>query len=259
MRRLIMTTVLLIVLLPALGLAQFTDSGQVNNEYFRTDGTLYGWADQVVSVQRGYQDYMDPGLGLSSYGMDGDCLGSAGTPVSLGDGGSITLGFPNVIIDGPGDDFVVFENGFVYNGIYMELGFVEVSSNGVDFSRMPALCRRNTPVGTWDSSDPAQFYNLAGNFEGGTGFDLTDLVLADDANVMSGVVDLGAINFIRVVDVIGDIAPTGTSDHLGQPVVDPYPTTGVASGMDLTGVAIINEAAVGVENHTWGGVKSLYR
>ncbi len=34
----------------------------------------------------------------------------------------------------------------------------------------------------------------------------------------------------------------------------------IAAGYDaVTGVAIINEAAVGVENHTWGGVKSLYR
>jgi len=259
MSRIQTSTTLLCLLLPVVALAQFSDSGQVNNEYSRTDPALLAWADQVVSIQRGHQDYMDPGLGLASYGSDTDCLGSTGTPVSLGDGGSITLAFPMVISNGPGDDFAVFENGFVYNGVYMELGFVEVSSNGMDFSRLPSLCRRPDAVGTWGSSDPAEFYNLAGNFVGGTGFDLTDLVMADDPNVLNGVVDLDGILFVRIVDVIGDIEPTGTIDFLGRAVVDPYPTTGEAGGMDLTGAAVINTSVVAVENRTWGGVKSLFR
>jgi len=164
------------------------------------------------------------------------------------------------IANGSGDDFVVFENGFEWNGVFMELGFVEVSSNGVDFSRLPALCRSTTQPGPWDTSDSDLFYNLAGNFVGGTGFDLQDLIIADDPNVAGGVVDPDHIIFVRIVDVIGDVADGGaTRDHLGRATADPYPTAGESCGMDLTGVAVINTGVVAVEETTWGAVKSLYR
>jgi hypothetical protein len=255
------TTMLIIALLLAQpALAQFTDSGQVNTEYDRADSGLASWASQVISLVRGYQDYRQPELGLASYGLPADCLGSAGTPVSLGDGGWITLGFDVEVSNGAGDDFVVFENGFEWNGVFMELGFVEVSSNGVDFSRLPALCRRTTQPGPWDTSDPALFYNLAGNFVGGTGFDLQDLITAGDPNVASGAVDPDHIIFVRIVDVIGDLAEGGaTWDHLGRAVADPYPTVSESCGMDLTGVAVINTGVVAVEETSWGSVKSLYR
>ncbi len=240
--------------------AQFSDTGQVNSEYDRSDGGFSTWASHVISLDRGYQDYRQPELGLASFGSPGDCLGSGGTAVSLGDGGAITLGFEVEIANGPGDDFVVFENGFEWNGVFMELGFVEVSSNGVDFSRLPALCRRATQPGPWDTSDPDLFYNLAGNFVGGTGFDLQDLIIADDPNVAGGIVDPDHIIFVRIVDVIGDVADGGaTQDHLGRATADPYPTAGESCGMDLTGVAVINTGVVAVEETTWGAVKSLYR
>lgn len=255
-----LTTLIIILLVALPALAQFSDTGQVNQEYDRSDGSLAGWATQVIALERGHQDYAQPELGYAGYGVADDCLGPTGTPVSLGDGGSITLAFDMEISNGAGDDFVVFENGFVYNGIYMELGFVEVSSNGVDFSRLPALCRRDTQPGPWDSSESALFYNLAGNFAGGTGFDLQDLILAGDPQVMTGVVDLDHIIFVRIVDVIGDIANGGaTIDHLGRAVADPYPTSGDSSGMDITGAAIINTGPVAVEETSWGEVKSLFR
>lgn len=249
-----------ILLLPALALAQFTDSGQVNNEYDRQDASLLFWASSVVDFARGYQDYQQPDLGYASYGAENDVLGDAGTPFSLGDGGTITLSFDQEIRNLPGDDFVVFENGFAWQGVYMELGFVEVSSNGVDFSRLPALCRRDSQPGPWDTSDSADFYNLAGNFVGGTGFDLEDLITAGDANVSSGLVDLQHIVFVRVVDVIGDIAAGGaTQDFLGRPVADPYPTPGESCGMDLTGVAGLHAGTVATEQTNWGSLKSLFR
>jgi hypothetical protein len=68
------------------------------------------------------------------------------------------------------------------------------------------------------------------------------------------------IIFVRIVDVIGDIADGGaTQDHLGRATADPYPTEGESCGMDLTGVAVINTGVVAVEETTWGAVKSLYR
>jgi len=55
--------------------------------------------------------------------------------VSLGSGGSITVSFePNAIVDGPGPDFVVFENPFWIGGrssdVYAEPGEVSVSDDG---------------------------------------------------------------------------------------------------------------------------------
>ncbi len=259
MNKVFATVLIITLLLSGPVLAQFTDTGQVNNEYDRADPALVAWATHVVEAVRGPQDYQQPELGLASYGAETDVLGPAGTPFSLGDGGWITLGFAEPIQNGPGDDFAVFENGFAWNGVYMELGFVEVSSNGVDFARLPALCRQTQVIGPWDTSDPALFYNLAGNFVGGTGFDLQDLVTAGDPLVISGTVDLDAINFVRVVDVIGDIAGNATQDYLGRPVADPYPTASESGGMDITGVAVINTSVVADEAVSWGEVKSLFR
>ena len=258
-----LTTLMLalsLTLTPGLALAQFTDTGQVNNEYDRSELAVNPWASEVVDHDLGWQDYQQTELGLVSYGSPEDVLGAAGSPFSLGDGGSITLTFGQEIVNGAGDDFAVFENGISWEGVFMELGFVEVSSDGSVFSRLPALCRLDTQPGPWATSDPALFYNLAGNFVGGTGFDLEDLLTAGDANVASGAVDLNHIRFVRVVDVVGDITgPGGTRDYLGRSVADPYPTAGASSGMDLTGVAIINMGTVAVENGSWDMVKSLYR
>jgi len=252
--------VALVILAATPVLAQFNDSGQVNNEYQRTEGLLMNWADDVVDYTRGFQDYAQPELGYVSNGEPTDILGSTGTPFSLGDGGSITVTFPTTIVNNQGDDFVVFENGFVWQGVFMELGFVEVSSDGIIFSRFPSLCRRETQPGAWDTSDPALFYNLAGNFEGGTGFDLDDLMLSGDANVLSGSVQLNAITHVRVVDVVGDISGSGaTFDFLGRAVADPYPTASTSSGMDITGIAVLNIGTVAVKEATWSHVKSLYR
>ena len=56
--------------------------------------------------------------------------------ISLGDGGEAILTFENPIMNGNGWDFAVFENSF--SDTYLELGFVEVSSNGHDFYRFEA-------------------------------------------------------------------------------------------------------------------------
>lgn len=256
MKRLLIALALA-ALAPVLAVAQFADTGQVNNEYDRSDGFIMGWATGVVDYEVGLLDHAQPELGYADYGMATDVLGASGTPFSLGDAGWITVTFDTAVMNGPGDDFVVFENGFAYNGVFMELGFVEVSTNGVDFARLPALCRRTTQPGPWDSSDPADFYNLAGNHVGGTGFDLEDLVVAGDPLVAAGTVNLNHIEYVRVVDVIGDIVG-GTTDYLGRPVADPYPTTSASCGMDLTGVGVINRGVVPIESVTWGGLKALY-
>jgi hypothetical protein len=59
--------------------------------------------------------------------------------VSLGEGGEIVVGFePDMIVDGPGVDFIVFENPFYISGtdggIFAEPGEVSVSEDLVHWS-----------------------------------------------------------------------------------------------------------------------------
>lgn len=62
--------------------------------------------------------------------------------VSLGSGGSIVVSFaPNAIVDGPGPDFIVFENPFWIGGnasdVYAEPGEVSVSDDGTTWHAFP--------------------------------------------------------------------------------------------------------------------------
>src|SRR5450432_2951877 len=62
--------------------------------------------------------------------------------VALGAGGEIVLSFaPNAIVDGPGDDFIVFENPFYIGGDaqkpYAEVGEVSVSDVGSTWVTYP--------------------------------------------------------------------------------------------------------------------------
>jgi hypothetical protein len=235
----------------------FSDSGQINPEFDRSDPSIVAWASSVLASDRGPQDYAILGSPAASYGNPEDVLGSMGTPCSLGDGGSLTLGFEVPIVDGPGADFVVFENAFEFGGlVFMEIAFVEVSSNGVDFARLPAICRHSTPMGAFDGAPAENFYNLAGNFVGGTGFDLSDLFTAEDPLVLSGSVVPSQIVAVRIVDVIGD---GSTLDALGNAVFDPYPTAFASGGMDLTGVGVRNSGnVVQAGPASFGRVKSLF-
>ena len=79
------------------------------------------------------------GDGSSATGPADATTGDEGNPfpvVSLGDGGSATLTFAQPLADVPGPDFAVFENAF--NGAFLELAHVEVSSDGVNFFRFPS-------------------------------------------------------------------------------------------------------------------------
>ncbi|MEM7807980.1 MAG: PEP-CTERM sorting domain-containing protein, partial [Planctomycetota bacterium] len=162
--------------------------------------------------------------------------------------GQITVTFPTGIADGPGADFAVFENGFVFPSdpfLFAELAFVEVSSDGLTFARFPAISTNTTFQGNFGQSfggfDTTNIFNLAGKHADGFGtpFDLSDL--ASDPLVTGGQVDLDAISAVRLVDVVGD----GTTlDSLGNPIIDAWLTTGTG-GFDFrlgvgTGVGVIN-------------------
>lgn len=205
-------------------------------------GAMIDWAGGVAAFTRGPLDIANPGAGNASFGVPENALGPATGDnfdvVSLGDGGSITLAFDFGIGDQPGDDFAVFENGFYSpNGYFGEFAFVEVSSNGVDFARFPAISLPEIPVPDGGTVDPTDYENLAGKHPlgVGTGFDLADLVAHPLA--IGGQLDLSDVGFVRIVDVVGD---GSTVDDDGEPVYDPYPTAYAVGGHDLEAVGVIH-------------------
>jgi hypothetical protein len=208
-----------------------------------TDPAFVAWASGVELV-RGPIDIAAPEGPVASFGTPAAALGVANNgPVSLGDGGSATLTFDLPIRNGDGPDFAVFENGFgAGGGLFAELAFVEVSSNGVDFVRFPpvSLTPTDAQVGGFGVLNPSDLRNLAGKHPArqGTPFDLAELVaIAPD-------LDVNAISAVRIVDVVGRISAVGdyvpVTDSLGNPVNDPYPTPFSSSGFDLDAVGAIH-------------------
>jgi hypothetical protein len=209
-------------------------------------GVVAEWATSVVAFDRGPIDIANPGGGDASFGAPEYVLGPADDDefdvFSLGDGGSITLRFAAGIANQAGDDFAVFENGFFApGGLFAELAFVEVSSNGVDFARFPATSLRATPVAGGGTVDPSEYHNLAGKHprNRGTGFDLADL--AAHPLIGQGKLDLGEIAYVRLVDVVGN---GSTLDAQGGPVYDPYSTPFPSGGFDADAVGAPEPNAV---------------
>ncbi len=150
--------------------------------------------------------------------------------VCLGNGGVITMIFPHPIRDGEGGDFAVFENGF--GNTFLELAFVEVSSDGIHFYRFPNDSLTPAPVGGFGGVDPTNLSGLAGKYRGGYGtpFDLADL--PDEVEL-----DKQNVRFVRIVDIVGDGSAT---DSEGKIIYDPYPTTG-SGGFDLEAIGVIHQ------------------
>ncbi len=203
---------------------------------------MNAWATAVEEVIRGPVDYMNPEFGFATFGIEDDLIGevtlSVGDTLSLGDGGSVTLKFSSGISDGDGVDFAVFENGITNEfGLFAEFGFVDVSSDGIVFAGFDALTVRTTPVAPFEEIDGTDYYNLAGDHPLGlgTGFDLAELTL--HPLVLSGDVDLSDIQYVRVVDVIGD---GSTFDANSNPIYDPYSTPFAVGGFDLNGIGVIH-------------------
>jgi hypothetical protein len=213
------------------------------------DNQFVAWATNVV-LTRGPQNISNPNSPLASFGDETNAIGPA-TPnnsmeaVSLGDGGSALVIFERPIRNGEGPDFAVFENDI--NGGFLELAFVEVSSDGVHFVRFPAtsLTQTETQTGSFAFTDPTFINNLAGKFQIGYGtpFDLEEL--ADSANL-----NIDSIVYVRIIDVVGNIDPQyATYDAFGHIVNDPWPTDFASCGFDLTGVGVIHQKPVGIESH----------
>ncbi len=220
-------------------------AGQIGTTAIAKNSSAFiGWATGIT-VERGPQDIALSNspmatAGTPSNGMKG---GTSGTDiVSLGDGGSATLTFDTPIANGPGFDFAVFENGFKTGGegfAFLELAFVEVSSDGVNFFRFPSHSetQTNTQVGAFTGIDCRYINNLAGKYISGYGtpFDLSDI----PDNLL---LDKNNITHVKIIDVIGTIDPSFASyDSFANIINDPYSTPFASGGFDLNGIGVINQ------------------
>ncbi len=199
------------------------------------------WATGITVV-RGPQNIANPNGPVATTGADSNALGmptlnNTSDVVCLGDGGMATLTFARPITNGDGPDFAVFENSF--GDTFLELAFVEVSSDGSRFVRFPAtsLTPTETQTGPYASTDATMINNLAGKYRIGYGtpFDLEEL--RDSTGI-----DIDSIVYVRVIDVVGSVNPQyATYDAFGHMVNDPWPTPFAAGGFDLSGVGVIHE------------------
>ncbi|MBU8895597.1 cell surface protein [Corallococcus sp. M34] len=180
------------------------------------------FADVVVSFQpgetAGFGQDRFPDVVLGPPRGAGDSNGSLDV-LSLGKGGSIVLRFTDVgVVDGPGVDFLVFENPFLLaNGsTYAETGEVAVSEDGVNWTTFPCA-----------------FTDAAGGYPGCAGVrpvlsDPTNGVSPTDPAVAGGdgfdlaTVGLKRARFVRITD-------TGTNKY-----------GGTSGGFDLDAVAVVH-------------------
>jgi hypothetical protein len=149
--------------------------------------------------------------------------------VSLGEGGSITVAFrDNVVVDGPGDDLVVFENAF-HSGsaegpLFEELGIVSVSADGKEWVTFPydALTGEGLSGRAPVLSHPVNGIDPLSAEAGGDRFDI-------------GALGLGFVRFVRITDG-GDALPDA-GDFV--PPAD-------KGGFDLDAMGALNSAEPGV-------------
>ena len=261
------------------------DDDAVINPIFRC------WATDWVREQ--YQ----PAPGVAAQWADpnkalGPATGNNFDIVSLGDvnstqigqgvqPGQITLSFSEPIRDCSGYDFVVFENGLVsiYNTsggsvagqMFAELGYVEVSSNGEDFVRFASVSLTGGLVGMYGTIEISNVYNLAGKHPNaggvctGTPFDLSEI--ADEPNVVSGLVDINNINYVRIVDIPGSgdfedeavkhIDPNMWPDWdyyaNNHPIYDAWVTFD-SGGLDLEAIGVLEEQEYSADINLDGAV-----
>jgi hypothetical protein len=179
------------------------------------DGPGDRFASEVVTTA--YGDGQDFGRDRMPDVVLGPPLGAGETQgsldvVSLGNGGSVVLGFvDNGIVDGPGVDFVVFENPFMAGGaVFAELGTVGVSDDGETWVDFPCTATE-APYGACAGVEPVYFRGedaLDPETAGGDAYDLAEVGLAraryvrivdrPDLEGLDGVFDLDAVGIVSL-------------------------------------------------------------
>jgi hypothetical protein len=231
-------------------------------------GPAFGdpYIDRVVEVNFGSPrdtDFSDPSTvqgAPEAWGDEG--LGGSMDVINIGTGGSITVEFvDNVIFNGPGVDFVIFENSFYVGGdfskLFLEPAYVYVSSDGDNYTSFPVNYTPPDPALPGGDDNPDNYINFAGirpvfsntqngidpldpSVSGGDPFDLSDII--EEAEKRG--IDLQNIRFIKIQDMIrridvdkdGDIIPGST-----------YP---LVNGFDLDAIAAINSKPPGEKTAT---------
>lgn len=241
-----MRTIILILLVftGKLTFSQFCGiAGSANSSAMHADSSAFiAWA-KSCTITRGFQDISNTSLGHATVGDSSFSFSKADAGVvSLGDGGVAIVTFSAPITNGPGYDFAVFENSF--NSTFLELAFVEVSSDGINYVRFPSVC--NLPTSPqFDNSaimDATKINNLAGKYRVlfGTPFDLQEL--SSFAQI-----DVTSITHVKLIDVVGSISTQYASyDSNNNIINDPWPTPFNSSGFDLDAVGVIHQKAVGI-------------
>ena len=210
--------------LPAMGGPYPPEAGAPGSTAIHMDDPAF------VAWATGWEDYMPGEKVYSTFRVpdmaEGKAAGNSSDVVSLGRGGQITMTFSSPIENGEGWDFAIFENSFSHK--FLELAYVEVSSDGIEFVRFANDSLTPEPVPGFGAVDPTNIDGFAGKYEQGYGtpFDLED-------------VGLSFATHVRLVDIVGDTSCVDTS---GDVIYDPYPTVGSA-GFDLDAVGVSNGAA----------------
>lgn len=223
--------------------------GNIGTTAIKKDSSIIiDWAIGI-ELTRGLMNKLNPSAGYASFGDKLDAIQidekTTNGIVSLGDSGIAVLTFNRPIKNDEGPDFVVFENGFVDN--FLELAFVEVSSDGIHFFRFPAISEASSTVqiGPFDISDCRYFNNLAGKYRIGYGtpFDLEEL----SGNIG---LDITSITHVKIIDVIGSINPQiGSFDSKGTIINDLFPTEFPSGGFDLDAIGVIHQGPLDIKEN----------
>jgi len=228
----------------------FTEPGLATD-----DPSIIAWATGWLNYQPA--DSVDPDWSDPTKAL-GPATSDVLDVVSLGDRdvtsvdppGEITLTFDVVIQNRPGNDLVIFENGFAAGAeMFAELAYVEVSSDGENWARFPSVSLTPECPGQYNTLNPTDVYGLAGRYPNayndgfGAPFDLEKLL--EEPEVLEGLVDLDHINYIKIVDVPGGGNYFDEAVKLGytenHPIYDAYPTI-TSAGFDVEAVGVVDES-----------------
>ncbi len=219
-----------------------SNNGQPETELVSYRGAVHYTSPKILRWAEEYTDYQ-PGIACDDTWKtpEKSLKAATGDPydiVCLGRGGMITYTFTeNPVTNRDGADFAVFENSF--SDTFLELAFVEVSSDGITFVRFPSQSLTAAPVSTYGTVQFEHVYDHTHEYTGfagvhragyGTLFDLEDI---ED----SSIINTNSITHIRLVDIVGD---GSVYDSYGNPVYDPYPCSGSA-GFDCEAVGILSD------------------
>ena len=242
-------SILMLALVPTMLWGQFApEAGVAGTTAMHADSSAFvAWASGCT-VDRGLQRIDDLESGVANFGKEAYAIGVPGGTmdvISLGDGGSATLTFASPICNALGPDFAVFENGLVNAQdptiCFLELAFVEVSSDGENFFPFPAISKvqDTAQLDGFACIHASLIHNFAGKYCAfyGTPFDLDEV--EDNA-----LLDKNKVTHVRLIDVVGNIDPEyATHDSEGHAVNDPWPTPFGSSGFDLDAVGVIHDLA----------------